>query len=468
MAPAAVEPEPVPTGPVRRLIADWRAERSASAPFPPGDLTPSLRRTRRLVADPLNLLLEAYARHGPVFTLRIFHARHVFAIGPEANQYMLVTHAGNFRCRDGSASVLIPLLGDGLLTTDGAVHDRARGLMLPAFQHARVAATHAIVRDETERALSVWAPGARVDVYAWARDLSMRIATRALCGFGSRSVADPAAEFMNTFGYICRAHTLQFLRGPGTPYARMMAARRRLDALVLDEIARRRTTGERRDDVLSMLLDATIDDGTQMTDRHVRDQIVTLLFAAHITTAPAIAFLFHELARHRAWADRVAAELSARELTADELTRGADSQLDLALLETLRLYPPAWLGPRRSVETFTLAGMTVPGGALVNYSPWATHRLPDVWEEPNAFRPERFAQANRARLPRGAYVPFGGGSRTCLGKRFAELQIRTIAARALREFRLSTVPGFRLEPAVLPALGPKGGMPMVVHAARGS
>ncbi len=136
--------------------------------------------------------------------------------------------------------------------------------------------------------------------------------------------------------------------------------------------------------------------------------------------------------------------------------------LEQVLDETLRLYPPAWIGPRRSVAPFELSGHTVPGGAFVNYCSWACHRLPDVFPEPDAFRPERFAPEASAALPRGAYIPFGGGSRTCIGMRFGQLEIRTIATLILSRFSLSLPPDFRLTIRQMPTISPREGLPVVV------
>jgi cytochrome P450 len=137
-------------------------------------------------------------------------------------------------------------------------------------------------------------------------------------------------------------------------------------------------------------------------------------------------------------------------------------RLEMAMDETLRLWPAAWVGPRRSQRTFEFAGVTVPGGVNVNYSSWASHRLPDVWDEPDAFRPERFAPEAKARLPKGAYIPFGGGSRTCIGMRFGQLEIKAIATSILRRFRLELEPGYALRVRQMPTIGPKGGLPVVV------
>jgi cytochrome P450 len=236
------------------------------------------------------------------------------------------------------------------------------------------------------------------------------------------------------------------LRGPGTPWAALTDARRKLDGLIYAEIAARRRTGERGEDVLSLLLDS------DFSDRHVRDHVMTLLFAGHDTTTSTVAFFFYELARH----PEIAAAISA----------GDDGLLDQALEETLRLYPAAWIGPRRAAEAFEFGGHHVPAGAPVNYSSFASHRLPDVWEAPHEFRPERFSPGQRGRIPKGAYVPFGGGSRICLGMRFGQLEIKAIAAAVTQRFRIELPTGFRLRIRQTPTLGPAGGLPVRIRVAR--
>jgi cytochrome P450 len=337
--------------------------------------------------------------------------------------------------------------------------------MLPAFHRERIAAALDTMNDEIERAVTPWRNGDTVDVYAWARTLALRVALRALFGIDPErrpAGLDPAREFERALAYYGREYWLQILRGPRTPWAALTDARRRLDGLILGEIARRRRTGERGEDLLSLLLDASDEDGARLSDAHVRDEVMTLLFAGHDTTTATVAFLFYELARHPEIADAIAAALPA-EPGFDQLMGSAIKPLDQAVDETLRLYPPAWIGPRRAVRTFAFEGVTVPAGAPVNYSSWVTHRLPDVWDEPDAFRPERFD--DKAAFPKGAYVPFGGGSRQCIGMRFGQLEIKAIAARVLREHRLERADGRRLEIRQTPTLGPKGGLPMRVCAA---
>ncbi|UJA22047.1 cytochrome P450 [Thermoleophilia bacterium SCSIO 60948] len=461
----------MPTNPLQRIVSDLARERRTPTPYPPGDTRPSPRRTRQFIREPLPLLLDAYERYGPVFTLRIFHHNVVFMIGAEANHFVTVSHPELFRWRDGHMGELTPLIGHGLLTTDGAEHRTARKLMLPAFHRERLAATLDTMLDETDRGLDTLTLGKPVDLYHWTRRLALRIAMRCLFGLDpgrARAEIDAAHEFEVALGFHGHDVPIQMLRGPGTPWHRMLRARRRLDALIYAEIADRRRRGG-GEDLLTMLVAATDEDGRALDDRQIRDQVMTLLFAGHDTTTATIAFLFYELARH----PHVLAGLEAEVAQAlqgcfpgyGELMGGGLPRLDAALDETLRLYPAAWLGPRRAQETFEFAGGTIPRGAYVEYSSWATHHLPELFPEPEAFRPERFTDGSVARLPKGAYLPFGGGSRTCIGMRFGQLEIKASAARMLPRLRLELQPGYRLETRQTPTLGPRRGMPMTVRAA---
>lgn len=450
------------------MMLEIRAERARTVPYPPGLLDYSFARTQRIARTPLPDLLDAYERFGPVFTLRIMHVPIVFMLGPAANHYVLVSHAENFRWRDGSLGDLIPLLGDGLLTTDGDYHRRARKLLLPAFHRDRVLAAAGVMVEEAEAAAGRLREGERFDVYRWARELALRVAMRALFGLrpGGRD-HEVAEQFERALSYYSEDYFHQLLRGPFSPFERLLRSRRRLDVLLYAEIAKRRA--ERRDeagDLLDLLLAARDEDGRALADREVRDQLMTLLFAGHDTTTSTVTFLFYELARNPAALAGVYAEqdrvLGGSSPTPEQLYEGLP-ELTMAIDETLRLYPPAWIGPRRSVEPFELDGVRVPGGVPVNYVSWASHRLPDVFPEPDAFRPERFSAENRAKLPKGAYVPFGGGSRMCLGMRFGELEVRAIATAVLQRARLELVPGRELRIRQMPTLSPRGGLPVTVR-----
>jgi cytochrome P450 len=441
-----------------------RSTRAARRGWPPGELGFSLRRTRQFETDPLPLLLSMRERYGPVFTIRVLYLPIVFALGPEANHYITVSHASNFRWRDGGMGDLIPLLGDGLLTTDGEYHKRARRIMLPAFHREQLAASISIMFEEAERALDEWQPATRVDLYTWTRRLALRVAMRALFGFdpdrGAGRDRQMAEEFEETLGYWGKDYVIRMLRGPGSAWSAMNRSRAELDRVIFEEIGRRRASGERGLDILSLLLDAEDEDGSRLSDQELRDQVMTLLFAGHDTATSTVTFLFYELARN---ADEIGPLVE--EVGASHDLVGGMPRLDMAVDETLRMYPPAWIGPRRSIEPFELHGVHVPGGVFINYCSWASHHLPEVFPEPERFRPERFTPEAKAALPKGAYVPFGGGSRTCIGMRFGQLEVKAIAASILRRFRLDLAdPDLRPSIRQMPTLSPRGGLPVVVRA----
>jgi cytochrome P450 len=463
----------MPTNPLRRVAKDLSRERRATVPFPPGELRPSFARTRRAVKDPLPEMLRCYNAYGPVFSIRVLHAPVTMMIGPEANHYMLVSNAKNFLWREGSFGDLIPLIGDGLLTIDGLTHKTARRMMLPAFHHEQVAAAVGTMVEEIDRDLTSWGHGeTRLDVYDWSRHLALRIVMRALLGIDPDATADghdPAKEWEAALDYYGNDLFVQSLRGPLTPWARMLKGHRRLTALVTQEIeARRRGDGDaaERGGIVSLLMDARDEDDRPLSDEAIRDHVLTLLFAGHDTTTATITFMLYELARHphelTPLREELDSVLGGRLPTAEDLARNLP-RLEMAVDETLRLYPPAWIGPRRSVDPFVFDGKHVPGGVHVNYCSWASHRIPEVFPDPDAFVPDRFAPEEKAKLPKGAYVPFGGGSRTCIGMRFGQMEVKAIAALLLQRFDFGLQRGYKMRIRQTPTLGPRQGLPVAVR-----
>jgi cytochrome P450 len=448
-------PAPTSTNPFRRMYEDYRIERGIKVPFPPGDTRFSMARTAGFTRDPLSLLLKAYDNYGPVFTQRVFHQNIIFVLGPEANHHLLVSNASNYEWRTGHYGDLMPLLGDGMLAIDGAFHRLSRKAMLPMFHKERIHQSIHLMNEEVDKALDSWRDGQRLDLYHWTRELALRIAMRALFGLDPDATRDrhginPADEFENALAFWSKDYIFQVLRGPGSPWAKMRAAAKRLDSVIYAEINRRRQQGDLGDDLLGLLLATAQDEDGRLilTDRNIRDEVMTLLFAGHDTTTSTVAFLFYELSRNPKLADQ------------------DDFDLGTALDETLRLYPPAWIGPRRAIGEATIAGVHVPARVPVEYSSWVSHHLPDVWDDPFAFRPERFSAANRDRIPKGAYVPFGGGSRTCIGMRFGQAEIHVIASKILSKYRLEVDPDYALTVRQMPTIGPRDGMPVTVRTAR--
>jgi cytochrome P450 len=467
-----LEPPPLRhENPFRILLQDIADERAATVPYPPGDTSFSIARTKKFIEEPLPLLLDGYERYGPIFTLRILHSNVVFMLGPAANHYITVSHASNFLWRESHFRDLIGVLGDGLLTTDDPYHRRSRQIMLPAFHRERIAASIDVMVGETERALQQWKLGTRIDLYAWTRHLATRIAMRALFGIEPDGPAareiDAAAMFEQALAFFSSGYQYRFIRTPGSPWARLQDATRKLNRMLYAEIKGRRISGERGEDVLSLMLDAQSEDGEQLTDEQIRDEMMTLLFAGHDTTTSTVSFMFYELARAPHLAERLVTEQQAQlhnsEPNAGQLMSGELAELEMVLEETLRKYPPAWIGPRKSIEPFEFEGRTVPGNAYVNYSSWASHNLPDVFPQPSEFRPERFDPETKARIPKGAYIPFGGGSRTCIGMRFGQLEVRTIATLIAQRFTLELPNDYALAFRQMPTISPREGLPMIVR-----
>jgi cytochrome P450 len=468
---SAPPPSPMEQGLVQRIGDDIRRERRVRrrAQLPAGSPGFSWSHTRRIIADPLSLLLEHERRFGPVFTIRLLHEPIVWAIGAEVNHQILVSDFDAFQWREGRFADLWPLLGDGLLNTDGAYHRDFRMLMLPAFHRDYVAGVAEIMVEEATAAAERLHDGQVVEIYHWVRELALRIALRGLLGLEATRVRErPLTEaFEASLAIHGEPVLLQLLPLPRLPLARAIAARRRLDALVRAEIDERRGRGDPGDGVLGLLLSATDDGGKPLPIGVVRDQAVTLLFAGHDTTTTTFTFLIHELGRNPAVRGAVEAELDGvvgkRAPSAAALDGQALPVLERSLKETLRRYPAAWVGPRRTTRDVTLAGINVPAEIGVHYSSWATHHLPGLYPDPFRFDPDRFLPEREVALPRGAYIPFGGGSRMCLGKRFGEYELRALAAILLTRVRFDPCSPLQARIVTTPTLGPKDGLRFVVR-----
>ena len=301
--------------------------------------------------------------------------------------------------------------------------------------------------------------------------LTLRVATEALFGRDLSDEADAAgAATTAALAHVGHrmAHGPMPLWVPTGRNRRFLAARRALDALCYRAIDERRRAGGGTAGgaaggagaLLDLLLGARdADTGAALTDREIRDEVMTILLAGHETTAAALAWSWALLAEHLDVADALAAEvtaaLGARLPAVEDLPR-----LGLARRvfdETLRLYPPAWGQPRQAIAEDVVDGVRIPAGALVVLSQWVTHRRPEVWPDPERFDPDRWLPERSAGRPRWAYFPFGGGQRLCIGQQFALMEAQLTLA--------TLVPRFRVEPAAFPkpdatfALRPRGGLP---------
>jgi cytochrome P450 len=342
------------------------------------------------------------------------------------------------RLRAGEANaVLGPVVGSrSVLLLDGAQHMRERKLLLPPFHGERMRAYQEVMRDAADRAIDSWPVGQRFELLPAMQSLTLDVIMRAVWGVDEgprqdelkrrvRAMISPVARRLGVLVLALTRGRLGTAAGE-----RFEELRRQVDELIYDEIARRREAPdlEEREDVFSMLLLARDEHGEGMTDRELRDELVTLLVAGHETTATGLAWAFELLLRN----PPVLARLRAA------LADGDDGYLDAVVKETLRLRPVI-LGVGRVVreEPFELGEYTIPPGVEINPSIAAIHRRADRYPHPREFRPERFVGPDAPDTY--TWLPFGGGTRRCLGASFAMFEMATVIRRVLERADLQPV-----------------------------
>ena len=410
---------------------------------------------------------------GPLCYIRLLGKRIYFVNDAEYVKRILLDNVANYPKSATYRNNLRPFLGDGLLLSEGDFWKRQRRLAQPAFHLRRLKVLAAAMAEAAAGMTVAWQHGEVIDVMASMNAVTMEIVAKTL--FGADVSADigevgeamavlqdetgriSATAFFDLPEFLTRRRGRRFLDAVAT-----------LDRIVNRIVAQRRAEVERggaaHDDLLSMLLEARDEDtGEGMTDRQLRDELVTLFLAGHETTAIALTWTFHLLGQ----TPRAEAALQAE---VDEVLgeRAAPQFEDLERLpyarmvaeEALRLYPPAYVFSRRAAADDMLGPFRMPAGAHIVISPYAMHRRADYWPEPDAFWPERFAPGARTDRPKLAYLPFGGGPRICIGNSFAIMEQTIVLAAAVRRWRLESIPGreVRTEPRI--TLRPRGGLPM--------
>lgn len=414
--------------------------------------------------DPLTFVTAVHRTYGGVASVRILNRTVVMFFRPEHAQFFMVDHARSFAAGMGR-DVMKRFLGEGLLTTDDPVHRWQRRLVQPAFHKKRVEGYADVMTSQTRQMLDEWRVGDELDIAQALQELTLRIVVKALFNL---DLQEQGTSISRLFSQVVENQSpglvellpQQLMNLPGMPGRKAMDGRHALDEFVYALIARRRTDGQDEGDVLSMLLAARDEDGKAMSDLELRDQTMTLIAAGHETTSNALAWTFYLLARNPERYDLLRGELArvlqGRPPTADDLSRLP--YLDWVINESMRVYPPAWSLNRTALEEFELAGYRFPAGTHVVFSQWVMHHLPDVWGDPEVFRPERWDPAHDQQVPRGAYFPFGAGPRMCIGMPLAEMEARLLLATILQRFTPQMVPGWNVVPVPRVTLRMKHGL----------
>lgn len=436
----------------------------AAFPDPPGP-RPVLPLARLFAfrRDPPGDLLRMQARWGDVASFRIGPRWFYLISDPELVRQVLVTDHRTFTKSLALQRARV-LLGEGLLTSEGEFHLRQRRLAQPAFHRERVAGMAAAMVRHAEATADGWRAGMRVDAAREMMRMTLGIAGETLLGADVGGEADEiGGALSDALGLFTRLHNpigVLLDRLPISGTLRMRRARQRLDETIYRVIAERRASGEERDDLLGMLLAARDEeaDGAGMTDLQLRDELLTLFLAGHETTANALAWTWHLLARNPDAEARLHDELRtvlggrapvAADFPALPYTRAVVS-------ESMRLYPPAWTIGREPVRDWRAGGYRIRAGSVVLVSPWVVHHDARWWSEPWAFRPERWMDGAEAGQTRFAYFPFGGGIRKCIGEGFAWMELVLALATLARRWRLVSIPGVEPVPEPRITLRPVG------------
>ena len=419
--------------------------------------------------NPLDFFTNLARTYGDISSYRMAGEQLFLVNDPRLIRDILVTHNRNFTKSRGLERSK-RLLGQGLLTSEGAMHLRQRRLMQPAFHRDRIAGYGDLMVGYADRMRNAWTDGATLDVAREMNRLTLSIVGKTLFDVDVESQAAAVGEaltaVMESFWMMMLpfAEVLERLPVPKLRRARM--ARARLDAIIYRMIADRRASGRDHGDLLSMLLAAQDeDDGGGMTDQQVRDEAMTIFLAGHETTANALTWTWYLLsgapdveATLHAEVDRV---LQGRLPTMGDLASLA--YVERVVTESMRLYPPAWIIGRRAINEYPIGDYVAPARSILVMSPYIMQRDPRFYADPGRFDPDRWTPAFRAALPKFAYFPFGGGPRQCIGESFAWMELTLLVATISQQWRLRLVPGHPVVPQPLITLRAKHGMRMTVE-----
>lgn len=413
--------------------------------------------------DQLGFLTRCAREYGDVVRLRFVHVPILLLNHPDHIERVLVRSNRGF-IKDKAERSGLSFLGSGLLTSEGDFWRRQRRLAQPAFHKDRVDAYRATMVGDAEEMLAGWRDGEVRDVVQEMSGLTLGIVAKTLFGSISRSereaVGASLQEILARFigGVLFKVPE----RIPTPANLRFRRAIRRLEAVIYGIIERRRKSGEDAGDLLSMLLAVRDEEtGETMSDRQLRDEVMTILLAGHETTALNLAWTFYLLAGHPEVESKLLAELEA--MLGDRPPGAADlrrlTYTDAVVKESLRLYPPAWGFGREALSDEEFGGYRVPAGTQIIVSQWVTHRDERFFENAAGFVPERWLDGSTDGLPRYAYFPFGGGPRLCIGRSFATMEAVLLLATIASRFRLRPVGG-PVVPRPSLSLRPDGGMRM--------
>jgi len=438
-----------------------------SPPSPPGHFLlghlPELR-------DLLPFYERCHRDYGDFVRVQLANYTSFLVSHPHAIESVLVTNHRNFIKHTFFWRHVTSMFGKGLLTSEGSHWVQQRKLIQPAFHRDRIHGYGAVMAECTQRMLDTWRADEVRDLHADMMHLTMEIVVRTL--FGGNVAASDASAVSDAFNIAVEQIAVRFKRPMRIPdwipvpsNVKFNRSVRELDRLIYGFIRERRASSAAHgNDLLSMLVAAKDESGVSMPDPQVRDEAITLFLAGHETTAIALSWTWYLVSQHPEVEAKLHAEIDAvlqgRAPTAEDVKRL--EYTERVVLESMRLYPPAYGFGREALEDCEIAGYRVPAGSTVFMMPWLVHRDARWFPDPLRFDPDRWQGDFAKTLPAFAYLPFGGGPRRCIGNTFAMMEAVLLVAAIAQRFRLTLVPGHPVEPFPSITLRPKYGMKMTL------
>ncbi len=399
---------------------------------PPGSRLPAPIQGIRYARDPIGFFVDLHRRYGDVFTVRFpYFGRIIYAADPAVVKAIFAGDPAQFHAGEANATVLEPALGPhSVLTLDEGEHLRQRKLLLPPFHGESVRRYGELIREITERDMETWPVGRPFSLRPHTQRITLSVILRAVFGVHDEDRFARATTLVDEFGrranLITQIPALRRNLGRFSPWARFQRAKAALDEFIYEEIALRRAEADvaERDDVLSLLLRATDEDGEPMSDAELRDELATVIGAGHETTATALAWALERLLRTPRVLERLRASIAA----------GEDDYLDATIKETLRVRPVIVDVARKLTAPAEIGGYELEAGTFVLPSIAALHFRDDLYADPHEFRPERFLEGKADHF---SWIPFGGGVRRCIGAAFAQYEMRVVLRAILERAELS-------------------------------
>lgn len=423
---------------------------------------------RQFRAGLLNFLLETAREYGPLASFRIGPKRVFLASGHDLIEQVLVTDAKHYIKHFG-ARAFKPVLGNGLVTSEGAFWHRQRKLVQPAFLKARVQSYVPAMVELTNQMLNAWTSGKRVQIDFEFEALTSKIALKTLFDLDDHGDRERFDGVLKLAFDLMNARLRRIIKLPlwvPTPAnLRLQMAIAELDRTVQGFIASGRSRDHHGNDLLSRLLLAQHEDGRLMSDRQLRDEAMTLYLAGHETTALTLAWSWYLLSQHRRVEEKLVSEwqrvLRGVAPTAQHLQRLPYTAAVIA--ESMRLFPPVYVIGREATTELELGGYRVKPGYTVLMSQWVNHRDQIFFPDPEEFRPERWQDGLAKRLPKFAYYPFGGGQRICVGSTFALIEATIILAAVGQHYQFTVDPDAVIDIKPQITLLPANGIPATLE-----